>query len=401
MNRLLKPFLALLLPVLISGTTPLPPDPEPLSPTHLTGGQALAPFFQLLDQPPGRPIRVVHFGDSHVQADWFPQATRDSLQAWFGKAGRGWIFPYGVAKTHGPKDLTWTYSGIWTSKKLISAENGTQCGFGGYVLETTDANASLTLTCKPDSAGRIAYPFWEVWTGKGPGHYDLTFQTPDEQRLLLLGASSRSFEPYRSSIYLSQPASQVTLRPSGKGERLQVYGLSAYSRLDGGIAYFASGVNGARYDQYLAAPIFWEQLNDLSPDLVIVSLGANDSHSRRFDAEAFRTQVMTTIRKIKAAAPGSAILLTTPPGAYLYGKPNPANALATAVIWESAQAEGVACWDFFALMGGEGAIASWKREGLAHTDLIHLTKSGYFLQGSLLARELRHAYEVYRRDVSK
>jgi len=48
----------------------------------------------------------------------------------------------------------------------------------------------------------------------------------------------------------------------------------------------------------------------------------------------------------------------------------------------------LAAWDLFAIMGGPGSIATWKDRQLASADLVHFTKEGYALQGSLFADAL-------------
>ncbi len=51
-------------------------------------------FIQALDsliQYRNRPVRILHFGDSHIQADFFPHRLRQQLQQnpLLGNAGRG------------------------------------------------------------------------------------------------------------------------------------------------------------------------------------------------------------------------------------------------------------------------------------------------------------------------
>ena len=49
-----------------------------------------------------------------------------------------------------------------------------------------------------------------------------------------------------------------------------------------------------------------------------------------------------------------------------------------------AEQNGCLTWDFYALMGGAGAMHQWVEQGLAAPDLIHLSPSGYRLQAQML-----------------
>lgn len=45
-------------------------------------------------------VRIVHLGDSHIQADLLTAPVRTCLQAFFGNAGRGLVFPYQLARSN-------------------------------------------------------------------------------------------------------------------------------------------------------------------------------------------------------------------------------------------------------------------------------------------------------------
>ena len=47
-----------------------------------------------------------------------------------------------------------------------------------------------------------------------------------------------------------------------------------------GIIYHNIGVNGAKYSDYNKYPLFFDQLKALQPDLIIVSLGTNESYGK-------------------------------------------------------------------------------------------------------------------------
>ena len=58
---------------------------------------AIVPFYDKLKQTPNRKLRILHIGDSHIQADYFTGYIRDEMQRLFGTGGRGFVFPYAIA----------------------------------------------------------------------------------------------------------------------------------------------------------------------------------------------------------------------------------------------------------------------------------------------------------------
>ena len=70
--------------------------------------EQLSPFFEKLRQLKNGEIsrlHILHIGDSHLQAGFLPGELRYLLQATFGNAGRGLVFPYQIAKTNAPFDI--------------------------------------------------------------------------------------------------------------------------------------------------------------------------------------------------------------------------------------------------------------------------------------------------------
>jgi len=65
------------------------------------------------------------------------------------------------------------------------------------------------------------------------------------------------------------------------------------------------------------------------------------------------------------------------------------------VIIDYATMHGLAAWDFYSAMGGEGSMNSWLNAGLAKPDRIHLTAKGYTLKGELLSAALLGGYNLY------
>jgi Lysophospholipase L1 and related esterases len=130
--------------------------------------------------------------------------------------------------------------------------------------------------------------------------------------------------------------------------------------------------------------------------LVIISLGANDTHVHRFNAEEYKDNLQYLIYEIRKASPQASILLTTPADSYLWRrKPNPNNEKARQEILALAEEMNLAVWDFYEIMGGFKSIDKWVANHLAAKDKLHFSSKGYLLQGELLFEALNNAYKEY------
>lgn len=166
-----------------------------------------------------------------------------------------------------------------------------------------------------------------------------------------------------------------------------------------GIVYHICGINGATTVTFSDNEKIRE-IASLHPDLIIVSFGTNEAHSRRYLAQAHRLQIDRLLGMLKAACPESVFLLTTPPGAYVGRRRartvNPRTVTAARVIKEYAGEHQMAVWDLYNIVGGKtDACRNWTKHRMLRADGIHFTSDGYRLQGNLLHQALIKAYNEY------
>lgn len=106
-------------------------------------------------------INIVHLGDSHIQADFFTNAIRSNLQAYFGNAGYGFTFPYNLARTNGNRSIKYTSNAVWQAKFNVSPAIYTPTiGLSGIDLSTTDKGFKIQLTAEdhPFKTIKVIYP---------------------------------------------------------------------------------------------------------------------------------------------------------------------------------------------------------------------------------------------------
>ena len=166
-----------------------------------------------------------------------------------------------------------------------------------------------------------------------------------------------------------------------------------------GIVYHMLGINGATSVTFSDDEKI-KKIASLHPDLIIVSFGTNEAHSRRYLAQAHKMQIGRLLGMLKAACPEAAFLLTTPPGAYVGRRRartiNPRTVTAARIIKEYAQENKMAVWDMYNIVGGKtDACRNWTKHHMFRADGIHFTPDGYRLQGNLLHQALIKAYNEY------
>ena len=145
---------------------------------------------------------------------------------------------------------------------------------------------------------------------------------------------------------------------------------------------------------YLRCTMFDEHLKALQPDLVIISIGTNDTYTRNFNRELYKSRYESLLEIIKTAAPGVSIILTVPNDSYLYKRYlNHNTAEARKVIFELAKEYNCAVWDFYTIMGGLNSAYVWYINRLMRYDKLHFTVKGYVHKGDLFFNAFLKAWE--------
>lgn len=168
-----------------------------------------------------------------------------------------------------------------------------------------------------------------------------------------------------------------------------------------GLAYTDYGINGAFCISFAREDRIC-RIAAMKPDMLILSLGTNEAHNRRYLPSVHYQQMDELVRMLQKALPRVPILVTTPPGQYdririrrrRYNyKVNSRTASAAHTICRYADANGLAVWNLFEISGGAtGAALNWQEAGLMRPDHIHYLPEGYDLQGKLLYQALIRAY---------
>ena len=326
---------------------------------------------------PKQEVRILHIGDSHIQADLFTGEVRRLLRNFLKDTlpQRGFVFPFSVASTNNPLDYTSTSTGSWETVKSTNFLAADIFGINGIVLKTTNLASTATFKLKDERSrfNRVRI-FYAATFGIKPGikgNFNVikTFDNKDSGFIdFILDSKSDSIT--------------IALKGGNNGEFV-LHGV-LLEDTESAFCYNAVGLNGASTTSFLRCDKLANQIKSINPTHIIISLGTNDAYSTSFSPQDLKSNLETLIVKIKEAAPFATIVLTTPGDFNAKdGKINHAPKIAAEIIAAVAENSHCIVWDFFNQMGGEGSIESWYRQGLASPDHLHLSKAGYKVQGRM------------------
>lgn len=382
------------------------------APNVIQQAGSLDSFFEALMLSDSSVINILHTGDSHLQAGFFPGAVADNLQQKFGNAGRGYVFPYNLAKTNGPSDYFWTSNIAFSSDRIVDRNLSQDVGPGGIMLKTNHQQFTLSYIPKGELAnGSIAGLELFLDVGEQDNEPSITSNGLDAvvSPLLFEGAGSGL---RRAGLVYNENVNRVDLHfKFGSAGSVKFFGANIINGHNG-ILYSTVGINGAQFLHYNNNKNTWiEQLLLLEPQLIILSLGTNEAYGFT-NEEAVRVELEKAVQTIKTYAPRASILFTTPPsevrmkryvsvkrkykGKVRYVRQvryitNPYTVKVQSTIVNFCKENDYAFWDFYSIMKGNPKIkAGWSK------DHIHFVASGYQEEGRLLAEALEQAYENFK-----
>lgn len=355
-------------------------------------------------------VRIVHLGDSHIQAGFLTGKTMRLLQEVYGNAGRGWIAPLKLTKTNEPFDYFISADvREWIAGRVVQSTKKTVPGPGGIGIESSASSIRMQVGVTPKNG--VGYSFNELLFFRGDEAMPMVV-TGRLQDSVQVGYGKESFSPgvlvdtFRVSCLtdtlLLKSTRQIpgTEKTLGANRFRNIYYGCELRNGNPGILYHSIGINGAMFVNY-TDEAYLRQLGLLKPDLLIISLGTNETFGRRFTEAEFTRQVQDFVRILRNSLPDTPILLTTPPEGYKsktvnkkkeYYHNEHVQKVARAIVWV-AKGEGLAYWDLFTATGGPGSSRHWYDGKWMGRDRIHFNQNGYTEQGILLFRALHQLVE--------
>ena len=403
---------------------------------NIENKEVLKPFIDKLNE--NKVTQILFLGDSHIQADWITSFLRNKFQEKYGNAGRGLVFPYSVANSNGPDDFISATNQTWENFRLVYEQDVfPQMGASGFVIgnqkesfleikfknaeETFDKviifndekmngekfqlykeNQSLSnfvsksaermkyTVLSGETFPELASKFYTTTTKlaqlngvgiKNPvegNSYQIdkiSFNYNPDFENLIEKIADYQFSGDKTLVQLSEPQNTFLMKTNAKNGNM-FYGFQFLKNVKKGVVFNTVGVNGATYADFLKFPLQMEQLNSIQPDLVMISLGTNESLSS-ITKEDFQKNISDLVSKFKEQNPNLPILLISPTDNRLKSQK-----IKEIVSWieESSQIKKVAFFNLFEATGGSGYFKKALNKKEANTDGVHFLRPGYEFQ---------------------
>jgi LysM repeat protein/lysophospholipase L1-like esterase len=346
---------------------------------------AIKHFQESLNQSNKSKISIMHMGDSHIQSEIPTGVARQLLQQKYGDGGRGLVFPYSAAKTYSSIHYSSKHEGSWQYAKTLKVPPSIPLGIMGMSVKTEDSTASLTYTF--NSKFPSTYKTLKIYCNIDSLSYDINVETDGVVYPVEIGADQLVNNLPYVLVNVQSLSNVITLKcvKTAKSQKeFLFYGLEITTNDDKGIVYHSAGVGGARFKGLLYIEKFNSHLKTINPDLVILDLGTNDFLYDDSIKSNLRAEIVQIVTNVRIATPLASILLCTSQDLYYKQKNIQSCEKFSTLLQGIAKDLDCALWDWFWISGGPKVLKNWQSEGLARTDLIHLTNSGYKVKGKLL-----------------
>ena len=403
---------------------------------NIENKEVLKPFIDKLNE--NKVTQILFLGDSHIQADWITSFLRNKFQEKYGNAGRGLVFPYSVANSNGPDDFTSATNQTWENFRLVYEQDVfPQMGASGFVIgnqkesfleikfknpeETFDkviifndekmngekfqlykeyqslsnfvsksAERMKYTVLSGETFPELASKFYTTTTKlaqlngvgiKNPmegNSYQIdkiSFNYNPDFENLIEKIADYQFSGDKTLVQLSEPQNIFLMKTNANSGNV-FYGFQFLKNVKKGVVFNTVGVNGATYGDFLKYSLQMEQLNSIQPDLVMISLGTNESLSS-ITKEDFQKNISNLVSKFKEQNPNLPILLISPTDNRLKSQK-----IKEIVSWieESSQIKKVAFFNLYEATGGSGYFKKALNKKEANTDGVHFLRPGYEFQ---------------------
>ncbi len=340
-------------------------------------------------------ITVVHIGGSHVQGGTWSNTFETELQKNFNTNGGGYfVFPYQIAHTNGQPYAHSFSKGKWKKCWAIGKDICPNLGMNCMSVTNNDSIAafgvSLTNKSYCSTFNRI-----KVYHNFNPS-FSFELSNNNIRSVDRIDDEANGYTLFNFSNALDSVSFKVT-RKDTLNKNFMLYGFSIENTFANGFYLAGLGMNGASSASFLKCGLFVKQLSTLHPDLVIISLGVNDTQSKSFQKDNYIDNYDSLITMIRLASPKTTILLTTTTDNFVKRKTSNKRTIAAKdAMYDLMKMDNVIVWDLFTVMGGYKSIAKWNKAGLATKDRVHFTPKGYEIIGKLMFEAFNNAYINYK-----
>jgi lysophospholipase L1-like esterase len=353
----------------------------------LMHSKAMSNVYQALNQVKEHKkesLTIMHIGDSHIEIGQFSGEIKKQLIEEYGKGEIGWEFPYQLFNPQSVKVFPMEAKGNWKKASIKQGKTTIPLGVTGLAFYLKDSLGELHFKkrIKDESFTKIEFL-----------HY-----MPTNDFLLncdIAKISTRKITENTgiTTLIFDKPTDEVVVNFNCEQIQPIIYALRINANLSHGITYHKFGVAGSTIDQFINNTIlFQEQLSYVKPELLIISLGTNDSYIDSLNVPRITKQLTSFIQQIHTTVPNTTILFTTAPDTkYQNRRPQRITEINTIIRNQVLADNSLVLWDLNHIMGGDNSIEEWCKRFYVNSDSLHFNPRGYRLQGELFMKAFRKA----------
>jgi lysophospholipase L1-like esterase len=358
-------------------------------------------FFDKLDSVERKlnaHVNIVHFGGSHIQAGFWTEVLMKNFHRQISDDNpiETFVFPFRAGATNEPSYYRTLYRGDWTYSRNAKKNDAIPLAASGAAIITSDTNAKVGFDIVNKS---FLFPYKKIGV-----YFDPKSSFELELNLDNNNYTTSKVSTFYTEYIFGQKNDSIFFKVKRKdtlNNPLILYGFAVEDSLKN-IGYYPFGVNGASSSSFLKCEYLSQQLLQINPDLVILSLGVNDAYNTGFSQKAFEKNYDSLIKIIKSVTPNAAILINTINDHYSSKKVPNINSLGVRNgIYNLQKKYDIAIWDMFEIMGGLGSIKVWQKYDLAAKDKIHFKARGYYMIGKLMFDAINDSFIEYKKSIKQ
>jgi hypothetical protein len=368
-------------------------------------------FFEKLDNAKIKKVRIMHYGDSQIEADRITSRLRERLQKEFGGYGAG---AFSVIPATRKLAIKTEYSSNWRRKT----------GFGPYIDTAIDHknygalfafSKYLTDSVKNKGEIDIFKPTKAYKHGRYYQQLNIYYTNSDSTQLTVINEDSILFSDTlkitnkisQLSFNFNSTPSQLSLQFTGNNSPL-LYGISTEGKT--GVVVDNIPLRGASGTEF--SKIDYNGLKNmhelLSPALFILEFGGNSIPymKTKESCERYGNWFKKQIQKLQKINPEANFIIIGPGDMSTKDKTElityPLLINVRDELRDAALETNSCFWDMYLNMGGENSIQEWAKEApaLAAKDYIHFTNLGARKIADMFISDLMEDYKSFKMNNS-
>lgn len=354
-------------------------------------------FYAELIQARKKNVRIVHYGDSQLEADRLSCVLRQRLQEEFGGGGNG-ILPM--------QESLWSMTtNLYSAKtprryQVYGPASNRREGSNFYgpmgSLALLDSTFTLSVSAKKQTGGPVPANYFNRITVVSRNRTPLRVSACGQSASSPASESALQF----TTIYVGDSTASASISLSGRAD---IYGVLLDNKTGVSVDNIPMrGCSGTIFTAISSAQLrtYFAQTNT---QLIILQFGGNSMPYIKTEkavsnyVESLRKQV----RYMKEQAPNAKIMWIGPSdmSTRINGKMQTYPMLRTMdeSICRMVNEEGCAYWSLFESMGGSGSMARWANSSpaLAGNDYVHFTRLGAQKAGELMTEAIMTGLRYY------